>query len=247
MNRIKIISFFFICLVILPEFCFSQELTTDRPGVGESANITPKDHFQIEYGLSLDNNSGITDLSLLSNLYRYGISDNFELRLAHDVTIANLRSTSGFGRSLQFSDLEVGGKYSLLNSDVQAAIIAHLVIPIGSSEVSDKKLGMISKLAFSHGLVKDISMGYTIWYENPGAGKGDLSAAASLGISLTEAFGVFTEFYCAFPELNNSEFGCDNGFTYLLKDNLQIDFSFGFGINQQSNFYAAGVCWRIPN
>jgi hypothetical protein len=246
MWSIKAAGLLLILSIMYLNYSLSQEFTSDRPGFGETANITPKDHFQIEYGMSLDNTSGITDLSLLSNLYRYGISNNFEFRLAHGVTLANLKSAGGFDRSFQFSDIEIGGKYSLLNSDLQAAIIAHLILPLGSAEVSNKKLGMITKLVLSHDVVKDVSMGYTLWYENPGSGKGDISAVASLGISLTEKFGVFTEFYCSFPELNSSEFGYDNGLTYLLKENLQIDFSFGFGINQRNNFYAVGVCWRIP-
>ena len=36
----------------------------------------------------------------------------------------------------------------------------------------------------------------------------------------------------------------DSGFTYLVKDNLQIDLSFGFGINNKMNFQSIGVSWK---
>ena len=36
----------------------------------------------------------------------------------------------------------------------------------------------------------------------------------------------------------------DSGFTYLVKDNLQIDLSFGLGINNKMNFQAIGVSWK---
>jgi len=35
----------------------------------------------------------------------------------------------------------------------------------------------------------------------------------------------------------------DAGFTYLLRDNFQLDFSFGTGINYKMNYLSAGFSW----
>jgi hypothetical protein len=36
----------------------------------------------------------------------------------------------------------------------------------------------------------------------------------------------------------------DAGITYLVNPNLQLDFSFGTGINHTMNFISAGISWR---
>ncbi len=37
----------------------------------------------------------------------------------------------------------------------------------------------------------------------------------------------------------------DAGVTYLAKDNLQFDLSFGTGINHRMNYISLGCCWKI--
>jgi hypothetical protein len=38
----------------------------------------------------------------------------------------------------------------------------------------------------------------------------------------------------------------DAGMTYMVKDNLQLDFFFGHGINYRHGTYGLGICWMPP-
>ena len=46
---------------------------------------------------------------------------------------------------------------------------------------------------------------------------------------------------------NFSDFyiNADTGITYLLRDNFQLDISFGTGLNYKINYVAFGFSWRI--
>jgi hypothetical protein len=39
----------------------------------------------------------------------------------------------------------------------------------------------------------------------------------------------------------------DAGLTYLVKDNVQLDFSFGTGLTHKMNYISLGCCWKIEN
>jgi hypothetical protein len=228
------------------QFTFCQELETDRPDQTESPSIIPKGFFQLETGPILERAYSEINLSLFSSLYRYGVSDNFEFRLIHELSIKNFGSFEGQQPELEFSDITFGGKYRFLKSDAQLALMAYLVIPSGSDNEGSKKLGIVTKLALAHDLSENAEIGYNIGYNYLGSGKGDLTFTTSLGLSITTGTGFFTEIYGSVNDLKKTEFFYDNGFTFLIKENFQIDFSFGTGISSRYNFVSAGISWRMP-
>jgi hypothetical protein len=52
---------------------------------------------------------------------------------------------------------------------------------------------------------------------------------------------VFIEPYGDFVEFNELMANLDAGITYLVNPDLQLDFSFGTGINHTMNFISAGI------
>lgn len=72
-------------LLITSLFANSQKLDpiqTDRPDQTETAAIVPKGMFQVENGFSFQRkDANNSSFSLPSTLWKYGVNDNFELRL----------------------------------------------------------------------------------------------------------------------------------------------------------------------
>lgn len=67
------------------------------------------------------------------------------------------------------------------------------------------------------------------------------------GYSISDRFGVYAEVYGDFPEDGVASHSWDGGFTYLVKDNLQLDILVGSGIeNSQKLLLGGGVSFRLP-
>jgi len=64
-------------------------------------------------------------------------------------------------------------------------------------------------------------------------------------VGVNEKVGIYVESFGEIADLKNFILLCDAGITYLAKDNLQFDFSFGTGINQRMNYISVGCCWKI--
>ena len=102
-------------------------------------------------------------------------------------------------------------------------------------------------ISISHDQVENLSIGYNLGYTYFFNKSGFLKYSIAFGTGLSEKIGVFIETY---GEIEKSEIpisNFDSGFTYLVKNNLQIDISFGLGINNKMNFQSIGVSWKSKN
>ena len=149
-------------------------------------------------------------------------------------------------KTVGISDLELGTKVKLVDRKVQCAILVHVVFPTGSAGYTTDEFGVISKFAWSHDVTQRISFGYNVGYDNPGTHRGNLTYSFAAGASLTDRLGFFAETYGEWTDFDSHAISYDNGFTYLIRDNLQLDFSFGFTPAEDLNFYSVGASWRIP-
>ncbi len=70
-----------------------------------------------------------------------------------------------------------------------------------------------------------------------------------LGIGLTEKLGMYVESYGLINSNTFPENMLDAGFTYSIRNNLQVDVSGGIGISEDAidNFISAGLSWRLPH
>ena len=59
----------------------------------------------------------------------------------------------------------------------------------------------------------------------------------AIGTSLTEKLGFFMEPFGEINDLNNLILNFDSGFTYLVKDNLQLDCSYGTRIVNKLKYF----------
>jgi hypothetical protein len=223
------------------------QLVTDRPDQTESSSTVGKGKLQIEAGLLIgtegDSPNASRQILAPTTLFRYGISRGIELRFMGQFESIKVQDQTIRG----ISDIEIGAKFQLYqkeDSRTEVAFLTHLLLPTAPEGLSNDAFGTINKLAVSHELNDQLGLGYNIGFNYLGSGKGDLTYSLMLGYSASEKIGIYVEPYGEYVGLENFRQNFDAGITYLLKDNIQLDFSFGTGINYRMNYLSVGVCWK---
>ncbi|MCW3787413.1 transporter [Plebeiibacterium sediminum] len=244
-------------LLLFSALVFSQEkqteLVTDRPDQTESSSVVPLNALQIETGFLFEKDNAFGNdyysYSYPTTLFRYGILKNTEIRLGFDILgqkINNEELTLGLG------PLYIGNKTKIMDEDgckPEIAILGGLILPFtAKDEFKTRYTAADFRLAFSHTLNDMFSVGYNLGlqWDGENAGPGYFYSG-SLGISVTEQFGVFGEYYGLLPEVGDKLHLLDAGLTYLVKPNLQLDFSFGIGVNDEAtdHFIGFGLSYLI--
>ena len=245
---IRTLLFIAIFMASLSTFC--QTIVTDRPDQTESSSTVPIGSLQIEAGFlhELSKTDEVKELKVLAptTLFRYGVMNALELRLIMNYESIRDRVTQQTSKGL--SDIEVGAKVQLYKKDdgnTEIALLSHLLLPIASEELSNEKLGSINKLSISHKLNNRFGVGYNLGYDYYGFGKGDFTYSLALGVSVFDNFGVYLEPYGKAIDLKTQVTSFDSGVTYLLQDNIQLDFSFGTGLNHDMDYFAFGCSINI--
>ncbi|MFH4963703.1 transporter [Gaetbulibacter sp. M235] len=234
------VAFFAVCFL-----GSAQTMVTDRPDQTESSSTVNKGSLQIESGILLgfteDDLSSERQLFAPTTLFRYGILNGVEIRVLNQ--FESLKDKNSLLKRNGISDLEIGTKISLLNKEhinTKIAFLSHAILPTGSKDLTNDKWGTINKFSISHELSNVLGLGYNIGYDYFGSGKGNLTYSISLGASITKQFGMYIEPYGELSDFDSYESNFDVGITYLLKDNCQLDFSFGTGINHTMNYMSLG-------
>lgn len=242
----------FLLLSLVSTQLFSQEkIITDRPDQTESSSTISKRSLQIEMGaISLTaKNNQLYHFAGPSTLLRYGITKDIEIRIFNQFESNKLEFAGGNIKTSGLSDLELGLKIQLFKTaavNVEIAFLSHAIIPTAKEELSNGKFGTINKLSISHNLTNFMSLGYNIGYDYI-AQTSALTYSVAIGFSFTDNFGGYIETFGAYAEQGLFEDSFDLGLTYLLRNNFQLDISYGLGINNDMQYYSGGFSWNIPN
>ncbi len=240
------------CILVLA-FLFAgklsaQQIVTDRPDQTESSSTVGLGNLQIESGflIGFEENAENSNRQVLAptTLFRYGITKGIELRLVNQFETLRHQHQKAQG----VSDLEIGTKIQLFKrqeSATEIALLTHLILPIGTREITNGKYGTINKLSISHELGEQIGLGYNVGYDYRGNGNGDLTYSLAVGIGVNEKVGIYVEPYGGYVGFEEFILNFDAGFTYLLSDNFQLDFSFGAGASHRMNYISTGFSWLV--
>ncbi len=248
-----------------PLFAAEPELITDRPDQTESPQTVKPGSVQIEIGASFtnDEDGGIeTDsFSVPETLVRIGLTARTELRVGwsgrQDVDI---RIGRGSFSSTGSGDAELGIKLALTDNDqpgTQVGLLLSSSVPVGDDEFTSDSWDLSARVLVAHTLTDSVSFSYNLgvetFTEDDGFDEDTLAAAiytATLGFGLTDSLGAFLEIY---GEIGLSAGGkpqhlFDGGFTYLVRDNVQLDIVAGVGISDPADdwFVGVGVSFRLP-
>ncbi|WP_185146669.1 transporter [Chryseobacterium sp.] len=240
----------FILLFLLPFILEAQEsIQTDRPDQTESVAITPKNFLQIESGLLYEKTGDNSEsYSHPTVLWKYGINENFELRMVTEFNTERSENKNLSG----LAPMTLGFKAKLAEEIKFLPAISFIgsltLNKTGTQTFQTPYTAPAFRFLLQHTLSEKWSLGYNLgaeWNgESPDAtGIYTLSAA----YSLTEKLGAFAEFYGFLNKYQSADHRFDAGFTYLLNDNLQIDASSGLGISKISPdyFLSCGISYRF--
>lgn len=227
----------------------AQNIITDRPDQTEASSIVPVNSLQIEMGFISEriNQGEEKSVAFPSTLLRYSFNDVIELRVFNQYENYSSRLQNGSTKGL--SDLEIGGKFQVFKRDsciTEVAFITHAVLPTAKNILSNKTLGVITKLSVSHSLLNRLGIGYNLGYSFLDKTHA-FTYSLALGFSITDKIGCYLEPFGIYSENGFFESNFDGGLTYLLRQNLQLDASYGFGLNHTMNYISLGFSWNIAN
>jgi len=238
-------------VLILMIMIFEQinaQIVTDRPDQTESSSTVGIGNLQIESGILVgytgNEITSVRQILLPTNLLRYGLTQEIELRLLSQFETYKIGDTSIQG----ISDLEIGTKIQILqdeNKNTEIAFLSHLIVPTGTLELTGDTFGTINKLSISHQLGNSLAFGYNLGYNYFGENSGDFTYSLALGTSVNEKVSIYIEPYGEVVDFKEFVLNFDAGITYLANDNLQFDFSFGTGVNERMNYISVGFSWLL--
>lgn len=250
MNTPRLI--FFILFLAASTPLFAQELPSieaDRPDQTESAFTVPRGFFQIESGFHYENyGKGGDILFHPSVLWKFGLTNRFELRLVTELVTEKIEdgSTSGV------LPVAAGFKFSLLQEQgviPQTAVMGHLTSPKGGSEPFHLLQPAPSfRFNMQHSLSDRAGLGYNLGAEWDGYNKSPVYIyTLATDISLGKRSGLFVELYGFFPRKAKAEHCFSGGFTWLVNNNLLFDIAGSGGLTSGSHKFGvtAGVSWRF--
>ncbi|MDQ3194639.1 MAG: transporter [Bacteroidota bacterium] len=248
------IILFVILIIQFQNNLFSQQLPsiqTDRPDQTETPFTVPANHFQLEAGFVYEKDKEIITTSIPTTLFKFGVSDNFELRLILDITE---EKKQGGSTEPGLNPVEIGIKINIAKEDgiiPTASLIGHLAIP---EFLSDQNQIIYFAPNFRFCMQNTLSDKFTLVY-NLGAEWDGLSAepafiyTVTTAVSVSEKLGGYVELYGFAPQKNKADHRFDMGITYLIKKNFQLDVSGGTAIsdNAPDYFFGFGLSVRLPN
>ena len=221
-------------ILILFSLTFSNnfgQISTDRPDQTEGTHVLRNGDFQIESGWTFNSDGGS-----LNNLLRIGTFKGIELRFSTNL-ISGHEDMTGLFPSLD--NLEFGAKFKILDKKetlTKISFLSHLSL---STEYSDNSGGLLNRILVSHELSESFELAYNLGYskyfeQDNGLLVYSLVIAKSFG-----NLGAFVEIF------GDSYSNWDLGITYLIKDNLQADISYGQGINNELSYLSIGAAWNF--
>ena len=218
--------FFVLILFLTSKNNFSQiSIAT------EGTDIIDKVNTQIESIWTFNSDGGS-----LNNLFRIGIFKGIELRFSTNLISAHEDMTGLFP---SIDNLEFGAKFKILDKKetlTKISFLSHLSV---STEYSDNSGGLLNRILVSHELSESFELAYNLGYtkyfeQDNGLLVYSLVIAKSFG-----NLGAFVEIF------GDSYSNWDLGITYLIKDNLQADISYGQGINNELSYLSIGAAWNF--
>lgn len=234
------------------------DIAPDRPGLGDGSGIVGRGVWQIETGWSFESEhqdgAVLHELALPLALFRVGVTDRFELRVAADGLLSDTSSSPGSRRLSGRSDVEIGAKLKLIESartGFELSVLPIVSLPIGSSAFSSGGYDPTVEMAWAQSLPRGFSL------------SGNVTAASvseedhrftqhiltvSVDRDLTAGWNGFAEAFRAssFERDGGAVWIVDTGATHRLGRQAQFDVSVGRGVTAAAPdwFISAGVSLR---
>ena len=241
-----------LVFLFIPIWFFAQNqepIQADRPDQTETPSIVPKGMLQIETGFTFQKNDNVSKTnSLPTVLWKYGINENFEIRLITEFFSEKINTEAQDG----LGPIYVGFKVKLAEEKgivPKTSFIAHISLPkSGSSKYKTDFYGPEFRFVMQHTLSEKFSLSYNLGSEWDGfSAEPTFIYTLTTGYSITKKMGSYIELFGFAPQNNISNHSMDGGITYLINNNFMLDLSSGIGIsaNAPKHYIAFGFSFRI--
>ena len=236
-----------------------EPLIGDRPDFTESSTTVGLGVKQVEMGYTYTFDSDGPTQSISHSypemLWRVGMyAEWLEFRIAYNFgdVLERTESTETARSSSGAEDLYLGFKIALTPQDgvlPETALVLQTTVASGDDVFSSGDANPGLNYIYSWALDDEWSLaGQTQWNRavdgQTSRPYSEFSQSLAIGKSFSEKLGGYYEWFCLIPDGADSapvEHYMDGGFTYLINNNLQLDFRAGFGLNEESDDYFAGT------
>ena len=224
----------------------NETISAERPGFSSSPIALAPSQLQIESGYQYTTDSGqidIDDHTLPFVLLRIGVMDRLEMQVSWsgmswtDVGGQHINGTNDAGIGLKWQVSDVGAK-------IPIAFFAGLSLPVGDAEFSSDEADP------SFGAFWSYSAGHD-WFGTVLVSESDndatVSNAIGISIPIDAVKGAYVEYFGNYAGDAGPEHYLNGGFTYLPKNNMQLDLHVGLGLNDRAAdaFLGLGMAYRF--
>lgn len=227
----------------------TEPIQADRPDQTETPAIVPKGMFQVETGFSYEKeDADHSGAAIPSVLWKYGVNDNFELRLITELASENSEDSDYFG----LKPILIGCKIKMCEEDgivPKTSFIGHIGLPnAASSEYKTEFYAPEFRFTMQHTLSEKFSLSYNLGSEWDGlVAEPTFIYTLTTGYAINKKLGSYLEVFGFAPQKDSANHNLDGGITYLINNNFMLDLSAGAGLTENApDYYAAlGFSFRI--
>lgn len=227
----------------------AEPIQADRPDQTETPAIVPKGMFQVETGFTFQKNDAFSkSFSLPSTLWKYGVNENFELRLITEFLSEEINNEKFSGLSPIFVGFKV--KFTEEKGILpKTTFIVHIGLPnAASTRYKTEYFAPEFRFAMQHTLSEKFSLSYNLGSEwDEFSAKPKFLYTLTTGYAITPKIGSYIEVFGFLTQNDKANHNLDGGFTYLINNNFMLDLSSSIGItnNAPKHYFAFGFSFRI--
>ena len=248
MKKITLLLFF-ISTVSFAQY--AETIATARPGQAIGPRALGEKVFQVQSGVTynaIDDNGYNLNATTLGTVFRYGLFERFDLNALVVWQNDDYSYPSGDAQISGISNTQVGVRYSITDNDgwlPSLGIQGRLLLKLQDKEYQRMDMGTNFVLATGNTLTESLSL-TTNWGMLHAGNDGDaqFSYVVNLSYGVSDKISVFAETYGG---LNDFTSYYDTGLSYLINNDLLLDFSTGWqGQDGVTNWFVdCGVSWRF--
>lgn len=228
----------------------TQGFSTDRPGAATSPVVIPSNTFQVEMGFNFQKKKYSSQIAVIEEdnftlgqtLFRYGLDDKYELRFGGEYFLGKKSFNDNEFTSEGISGIFLGTKIQLVkdkNIINDLALVIEFGLPFGNKDFRPDKIEPRFVLSLGKSIIDKINFGLNVGSSIiSGTNNFNCTYAVSFGFQFNDRLSAFAEYYGETAKNFLPSKNIDAGISYLQKENLQLDISFGSAVfNKQTDYF----------
>lgn len=240
-----------------------EPLTTERPDFTNSSRTVGKGRVQLESGYTFTADRGgggrVTSHSFPEALLRVGMLEEwFEFQVGQNFLSNRTAEPDGPGRAVGPQDLYLAIKFALTPQAgplPETAVTLQATTPTGSRDQTAGRVLPGLLYLYSWDVVPDrVSLAgssvATGAADDDGGTYLQLAQSLSVGYTLTDRLGAYTECYALFPSGASAagvgpQYYFNGGFLYRVTPDFQLDVRSGLGLNRHADDFFTGLGFAV--